>query len=110
LVVLHRQDIITTLVEDGRANVAMGEHGIAGDDLATDRQHPQELQRRLVLVGLGIDPQLGQDRFDLRGRGGDQMDPGGLAVEAAPGGLAVEVELGGVGQPEPRADLDPKQA
>src|SRR5262245_13199676 len=98
LVVLHRQDIIAAPVDDGRADIAMGEQGIAGDDLAADRQHPQQLQRRLVLVGLGIDPQLGQDRLDLRGIGGDQVDPGGLAVAAAPGGLAVAVEVVGVGR------------
>ena len=54
----------------------MREHGIAADDFALQRQHPQQLQRGLVLVGLGIHPELGQDRLDLRGVGGDQVDPG----------------------------------
>ena len=54
----------------------MREHRVARDDLVLDRQHPQEFQSGLVLVGLGIDPELGQNRFDVRSVGGHQVDAG----------------------------------
>ena len=105
LVLLHRQDIITAPFDHGRADIAVREHGIAADDFALQRQHPQQLQRGLVLVGLGIYPELGQDRLDLRGVGGDQVDPGRVAIAAAPGGLAVDGDVGSVARPE--SPLDP---
>src|SRR5947209_7733994 len=55
LVLLHRQDVITPPVDHRRTKIAVREHGVAGDDLALDREHPQQFQRGLVLVGLGID-------------------------------------------------------
>jgi hypothetical protein len=63
-----------------------------------------------MLIGLGVDPELGQDRLDLRGKGADQVDPGRLAVTAAAGGLAVEGQVGGVVGPEPATDppADPR--
>ena len=78
--------------------------------LPFERQHPQEFQRGLVLVGLGVDPELGQDRLDVGGIGGHQVDPGRAAVAAAPGGLAVDGEVRGVVRPEPAADpsADPR--
>src|SRR5205814_3352349 len=54
LVLLHRQDVITASVDDGRAHIAVREHGIAGDHFALQGQDPQEFQRRFVLVGLGV--------------------------------------------------------
>jgi hypothetical protein len=80
------------------------EHGVAGDDLAFDRQHPQELQRGFVLVGLGIDPELGHNRFDVRGLSGHQVDGGRATIATAPGGLAVERQVRGVAWAEPPSD------
>src|SRR3974377_4486 len=105
LVLLHRQDIITAPFDHGRADIPARENGIAGDDFALQRQPPQQLQRGLVLVGLGIHSELGQDRLDLRGVGGDQVDPGRVAIAAAPGGLAVDGDVGSVARPE--SPLDP---
>ena len=84
MVVLGYQDIVPSPVADVLGHVAVGEHGVAGDHLALDRQHPQQPQGRLVLVGLGVDAELGQDRLDLRGVGGHQVDPGRRAVAAPP--------------------------
>jgi hypothetical protein len=76
------------------------EHGISGDDLALQSQHAQQFQRGLMFVGLGIHPKLGQDRLDVRGIGGEQVDPGRRAVATAPGGLAVDGDVRGVVPPE----------
>jgi hypothetical protein len=53
-----------------------------------------------MFVGLGIHPKLGQDRLDVRGIGGEQVDPGRRAVATAPGGLAVDGDVRGVVLPE----------
>jgi hypothetical protein len=45
-----------------------------------------------VLVGLGIDLDLGQDGLGGRAVGGHQVLPGHVAVAAAAGGLAVEAD------------------
>src|SRR4051794_17093050 len=49
LVLLDRQDVVAPALDHGRADVAMGEHSIAGDDLALEREHSQQLQGGLVL-------------------------------------------------------------
>src|SRR5262249_51345541 len=55
LVVLDREDVIAAGRNDGGAEVALAEQGIAGDDVSLHRQDAQQLQGGLVLVGLGID-------------------------------------------------------
>jgi len=45
----------------------VGEHGVAGHDLALQGQDAEQLQGGLVLVGLGIDPQVRQDGSGGRG-------------------------------------------
>ena len=76
LVLLHRQHVITSPFDHLRTEIAVREHAIASDDLALDREHPQELQSGLVLIGLGIDPELSQDRLDVRSIGRHQVNPG----------------------------------
>jgi hypothetical protein len=73
LVVLDEEQVIALLGDDGRADIALTEQGVPGDDAALDRQDAQQFQRRLVFVGLGIDADLHQDRVDQRGVGGDQV-------------------------------------
>jgi hypothetical protein len=80
------------------------EHGVAGDDLALDRQHSQELQRGLVFVGLGINSELADDRLDVRGIGGHQVNPGPLTVATSSDGLAVDGDVRGLVQSEPPLD------
>jgi hypothetical protein len=101
LVLLDGQDVVPTPLKDFRADVAVREHGVAGDDLVLHRQHPQQFQRGLVFVGLGVHPQLGHDGSDVGGKGGDQVNPGRLAVTTAACGLAVEGEVRGVIRTEP---------
>jgi hypothetical protein len=71
-------------------DVAVREHGVGGHHLALKRQHPQQTQGGLVLVGLGVHTHLRQHS----GRGGDegaqQVDAGNVAVLGAPEGLAVQ--------------------
>src|SRR5271157_3578103 len=59
-------------------------------------------QSGLVLVGLGIDPELGQNRFDVRGGDGHQVDAARAAVATPPRGLAVDGQVRGVVLPELR--------
>ncbi len=86
------------------AELAMGLDGVGGDDPALDGQDRQHLQRGLQLVGLGIDAELGDDRPDVGGVSGQEVDGRGLAVAAAAGGLAVEAEVGRVARAESAAD------
>jgi hypothetical protein len=90
LVVLDYQQVIPAPVTDRLGDVAVGEHGVAGHHLAGTGQHAQQPQGGLVLVGLGIDPQLGYRRGGGRHEGGQQVDAGGLAAGGAAQGLAVE--------------------
>lgn len=71
LVVLDEEDIVPALLDHRLADLPLAEQGIAGDDPAADRQDPQQLQGRLMLISLGIDADLGQDRLHQRGIGGD---------------------------------------
>jgi hypothetical protein len=101
LVLLDGQDVVPTPLDDFGTDVAVREHGVAGDDLVLHRQHPQQFQRGLMFVGLSVHPQLGHDGSDIRGISGDQVNPRRLAVTTAPCGLAVEGEVRGVLRTEP---------
>jgi len=92
LVVLDEEEIIALLRDNRRAHVALAEHGIPDDNTALDRQDAQQFERGLVFIGLGIDFDLDQNRFDERGVGSDQMLAGHRAVAAATQGLAVHGE------------------
>jgi len=72
------------------ANLAMGLDGVGGDDPALERQDRQHLHRRLQLVGLGIDPQLGHDGHDVGGVSGQKVERGRLAVGATAEGFAID--------------------
>ena len=78
------------MLDDLRAQVALAEHGVAEDDLPLDRQDAQQFQGGLVLVGLGIDLDLGEDGLVLVGIGGDQVLTGHRAVAATAQRLAVQ--------------------
>src|SRR5262249_38059911 len=47
LVGLGEEEVVPPSGEDGRADVALAEQGVAGDDAAPDRQDAQQLQGRL---------------------------------------------------------------
>ena len=88
--------IFAAPADDPGADVPLAEDGIAGDDAAPQREDAQQLQGRLVLVGLGINPHLGQDGLGGRGVGGHQVLAGGLTRVALPrGSLVVNSSQGG---------------
>jgi hypothetical protein len=83
LVPLDREQVVAALLDDLRAQVALAEQRVAEEDPPRDRQDAQQLQGGLVLVGLGIDLDLGEDGLVPVGIGGDQVLTGRLAVAAA---------------------------
>ena len=100
LVVLHHEQVIPALADDLLGQVPLAEHGIADHHLAGHGQNAEEFQGRLVLVGFGIDADLGEDGLGVRGEGGHQVDAGHVAVARAAQGLAVEGDVLGVGRVE----------
>lgn len=93
LVVLGEKNVVAPLGHDLGTDVALAEHGVAAEEVAADRQNPQQLQGGLVLVGLGVHADLGEDGLDVRRVGGDEVLTGRIAVMAAAGGLAVEGDV-----------------
>jgi hypothetical protein len=90
LVVLNEQQIIAAPIADGLGYIPVREHSIAADQFALHGQDAQETQGGFVLVGLGIDTQLPQDRGVVGGESRQQVDSGDLAVAAALERLAVQ--------------------
>jgi hypothetical protein len=90
LIVLDREDIVAAVVDDLLAQVTLAEEGIPGDDASADGQDAEQLQGRLVFVGLGIDPHLRQHRRGRAGVGSDEVLARHRTVAAAAQGLAVE--------------------
>ncbi len=90
LVVLDEENVVAAAFDDRGAQVALAEHGVADEDRPLRGKDAEQLQGRLVLVGLGIDAKLRQHGAGVGVIGGDEMLAGGFAVLAAAGGLAVE--------------------
>ncbi len=96
LVLLDWEHVISSSFDDLRTKITVREHCVTRDDLVLDRDHSQNFQGGLVLVGLGIDPESSQDRFDVRGEAGEQVNARRVAVSAPPGSLAVDRGVRGV--------------
>jgi hypothetical protein len=92
LVLLHRYHVVAPLLDHLLAEVALAEHRVPRDHLPPQRQDAQELQGRLVLVGLAVDPDLGHHGRDPRGVGAQEVDAGHLVGGAAAQRLAVQGE------------------
>jgi hypothetical protein len=90
LVAFDREQVIATGVDDFLAHVSLAEQGVSEDNPAFERQNAQQFQGSLVFVGLGIDPDLGQDGLVVMSVSGDQMLTGRFAVAAATQGFAIE--------------------
>jgi hypothetical protein len=90
LVVLDEEDVVAAPLDDRRAEITLAEHGVADEDRARHGQDAEQLQGRLVLVGLGIDTDLRQHRAGVGVVGGNEMLAGGFAVPTATDGLAIE--------------------
>ena len=83
LVVLDDAKVVATAVDALLAEVTLAEGGVARDNAAPPRQDAQPFQGGLVLVGLGINAQLGQDGGGGGRGGGDKVVAGHVAVPAA---------------------------
>jgi hypothetical protein len=94
LIVLDRENVVTASVDDRLAQVTLAEDRIAGDNASLHRHNAQQLQGRLVFVGLGIDPELRQHRAGRNGVGGNQVLAGHGAVAAAAQAFAIQGEDG----------------
>jgi hypothetical protein len=90
LVVLDEENIVAAAFDDRGTQVALAEHGVADEDRTLQGKDAEQVQGRLVLVGLGIDTDLRQHGAGVGVKGGDEMLAGGFAVLATAGGLAVE--------------------
>lgn len=71
LVVLSEQQVVAAPVDHLLGQVTLAGGGIAGDDLALQRQDAEQFEGGLVFVGPGIDSDLAQDGLGLGGVGGD---------------------------------------
>src|SRR5262245_50106603 len=92
LVVLDREDVVPTSRHDRRAAVPLAEEGVAREDVACHGQEAQQFQGSLVLVGLGISAELGQNGLGFATVGGDQGLAVHFAFSAAAGGLAIQAD------------------
>jgi hypothetical protein len=90
LVTLDHEQVIAPLLDDLRAQVALAEHGIAQNNMASERQDAQQFQRGFMLVGLGVNADLGENRLMLMSVGGNEMVTRRLTVATAPQRLTVE--------------------
>jgi hypothetical protein len=90
LVVFDGEHVVAAPRQHSRADVLLAEHGVAGDDLAFQRQDAQQFQGGLVLIGLGIDAQLADDGSYLGGVGRQQVNAGDPLTGGAPQGLAIQ--------------------
>jgi hypothetical protein len=90
LVGVDLDQVMTPVVDDLAAEVALAEGGVAGDDSSLQDHRLEERQGRLVLVCLGRDAGLSQDAAGLVVQGRQQVDCGGVGRDAAARGLAVD--------------------
>lgn len=102
-------------LDDLAGQIALAEHRVAGDDTSPQGQILQQLEGRLVLVGLGVDAHLAEDAAGPLVHRREQMDRRVMRAEAAARGLAIEGgggEFGGlrlaeeVGDPTGQSELE----
>jgi hypothetical protein len=86
LVILDDQQVLTP----GLDHIPLAEHRIPDHDFPVQREDSLQFLGGLMFVGLGIDTDLGQDRFDGRGVGGDEVLAGPIALATPPRGLAID--------------------
>ena len=96
MVFFHKPEEVPALVEDLLRKVALTEHRVAGDHVPRQIRLVEHLERRLVLVGLVLDPagdgHLGDRQPRLMRHQREQMHRLCEAVETAPNRLAVQGE------------------
>jgi hypothetical protein len=101
LIVLDDQNVVATTVDDLRTKVTLTEGSVAGKDAALDGHDAEQLQSRFVLVGLGVDAELGHDGLDVRGISGQEVDGGSLTIATAAEALTIEAQVGRLVRLEP---------
>jgi len=93
LIVFNVQDVVGPPFCQVFGDFRLAEDRIAGDDFARHRHDAQQLQRRFVFVGFGIDSDLTDNRLHLRGEQRQQMRGWHLAIVRTPQGFAIEGEV-----------------
>src|SRR6516162_473229 len=96
LIVLDWQDVVASFFNDLGTSIAMCEHRITCNDLALNRQHSQQFQRRLVFIRLGVDPELSHGGVDVGSIGGYQVGCGRVLIPTSPGSLTVNGKVKGL--------------
>src|SRR5262249_1157898 len=87
LILFDAQEIVSAVGEHFREEIPLGESGIPGDQGPLDGDQLQQLQRRLMLVGLARYLQLGDGRLDRLAIRSQEMDARQLMPLAAAQGL-----------------------
>lgn len=93
MIVLGEKNVVASRANDLGTDITLAEHGIAGDDVAADRQDAHQLKGGLVFIGLGVHANLRENGLDARRVGGDEMLAGRFTVAATAGGLAIEGDV-----------------
>lgn len=108
LIAFDREQVVSSLLDDLRTQVALAKHRVTENDAPLERQDAEQFESRLVFVGLGIDAYLRKNGPLLMGESGYQMLARRLAVATATEVFAVEGDrlLGGAGRRrwQPRRD------
>ena len=86
--------MVTLFGPDFTGQIPLTEHRVPRDQLVLDRDQVQQLQRGLVLIGLGVDGQFPQYQSRLVGTGRQQMHAGELHVGQTAKRFAVETDGG----------------
>ena len=74
MVILDRQDIVSTTIDDLRGNVFLASHGIHGDDGPFEFEFLEQFRNCCDLIGLLVDGLASQDDAVLDAPSGDAME------------------------------------
>jgi hypothetical protein len=96
LVFLDWEDVVPPSFDHLGTDIAMRKHCITGDDLASNRQYPQQFQSRFVFVRLGIDSQLSHGGMSIGGVCSHKVNCRSVAVATPTGRFPIDREMNSV--------------
>jgi hypothetical protein len=97
LVVLDREQVVSSGVAYVPADLALTEDGVACDDRAVERQALEQRERSGDLVLIGLDDEIADYRREAGGEGGEHMQRLGIVAAAALERLAIDGDVAGRG-------------